>query len=375
MNLTPCIGIIGSQGVYGRWLRDFFHNRMHLEVLGYDPADSHSHSLQQVLDQADVLLFSVPIRQTPEIIAACVQHSAGRERGRLWMDITSLKAKPVAAMLASQASVVGLHPMTAPPKAPTLQGYMLVVCPARVDAAWQDWLQQFYNALGAQCVESTPQHHDQVMALVQAQAHALHLAQARVLRHYAPQLGSLDKLLPYRTTNFSLDTAVISRILSLNPAIYEDIQFCNPYSKEALDQLLQELQRLRKQLEENTPASRHFFRRYFLNDNRDAISKQTREEGNNRFEWLAYLLADLNQPRYITIYMPHDKPGSLSELLDIFTQHKINLLSLHSAHNAAGELYFRIGFEKQTPIEKLSAAIAIIQDRGIAQVRESDFYL
>jgi len=45
----------------------------------------------------------------------------------------------VQAMLASQAEVVGLHPMTAPPKAPTLKGRVMVVCEARL-RHWQPWV-------------------------------------------------------------------------------------------------------------------------------------------------------------------------------------------------------------------------------------------
>ncbi|PPT73262.1 hypothetical protein XarbCFBP8152_20920 [Xanthomonas arboricola] len=38
---------------------------------------------------------------------------------------------------------------------------------------------------------------------------------------------------------------ISARILSLNPAIYEDIQFGNPYVGEMLDRLLLQLQELR----------------------------------------------------------------------------------------------------------------------------------
>ena len=91
-------------------------------------------------------------------------------------------------MLASQAEVVGLHPMTAPPKAPTLKGRVMVVCEARL-RHWQPWVDTLCTALQAECVRATPQHHDQMMALVQAMVHATHLAQAGVLRQYQPQLG------------------------------------------------------------------------------------------------------------------------------------------------------------------------------------------
>lgn len=144
----PVIGIVGSGGAYGRWLRGFFQARMGLEVIGHDPVAADSQTPEQLLERADVLLFSAPIRHTPALIRAYVRQSAGRERGRLWLDVTSIKAGPVAAMLESEASVAGLHPMTAPPKSPTLKGRVMVVCEARLDARWQAWLNELCIALG-----------------------------------------------------------------------------------------------------------------------------------------------------------------------------------------------------------------------------------
>ena len=42
MTRAPVIGIIGSEGAYGRWLRRFFEDRMQLRVLGHDPATEDS---------------------------------------------------------------------------------------------------------------------------------------------------------------------------------------------------------------------------------------------------------------------------------------------------------------------------------------------
>jgi len=188
VSLTPVVGIVGSDGAYGRWLRRFLEQRLGLEVIGHDPADAASDSPETLLDRAEVLIFSAPIRHTPALIADYAARSAGREAGRLWLDVTSVKSAPVEAMLVSQAEVVGLHPMTAPPKAPTLKGRVMVVCEARL-SQWQPFVQQLCDALEAECVRATPEHHDQVMALVQAMVHATHLAQAGVLREYAPILA------------------------------------------------------------------------------------------------------------------------------------------------------------------------------------------
>ena len=202
---------------------------MGLEFIGHDPAAPASADETELVQRADVLVFSAPIRRTGALIARYAELAAGSEAGRLWLDVTSIKAAPVAAMLASRAEVVGLHPMTAPPKTPTLKGRVMVVCEARLDT-WRPWVASLLAALEAECVQATPEQHDRVMALVQAMVHAAHLAQAGVLRSEATRAGPLDALMPFRSASFEMDAAIIARILSLNPAIYEDIQFGNPHT-------------------------------------------------------------------------------------------------------------------------------------------------
>ena len=367
MNTSPIIGIVGSQGAYGRWLGQFFAVRMGLQVIGQDPADQDSLSEGELIDRADVLVFATPIRHTAAVIGDYVRIAGGREAQQLWLDVTSIKAEPVSAMLASKADVVGLHPMTAPPKSPTLKGRVMVVCEARLET-WRDWVQQLLQALEAECVRSTPEHHDQVMALVQAMVHATHLAQAGVLREYAPQLGTLGELLPYRSASFEMDTAIMARILSMNPVIYEDIQFGNPYVAKMLESLLQQLSRLHAQVSCGDDAARAAFRQEFLQANQAALGSSELADGNYRFERLGYLLADLTETRTLSIHLPQDRSGSLRALLDVFERHGVSLASIHSSRTPAGEVHFRIGFGADTQAAALSAAAIEIDSSGLGRV-------
>lgn len=367
MTQHPVIGIIGSEGAYGRWLRCFFEERMHLRVLGHDPAVAQSDSAERLLAEADVLLFAVPIRSTEAIIDTLLQQSAGRERGRLWLDITSIKQRPVAAMLRSQAEVVGLHPMTAPPKAPTLKGKVLVICEVRLDV-WRDWLLVLFAALQAECVRVMPDYHDRAMALIQAMVHATHLAEAGVLRGHAQHLGPPSALLPLRSAAFELDVAVITRILSLNPQIYEDIQFGNPYALEMLDSLLDELSTLRDMIAQGDDAARTAFRIRFLQDNRDHFDPDTLADSNHTFERVGYLLADLVERVSISVHLPEDRPGALRALLQVFEGHSVSLSSIHSSRTPAGEVHFRIGFEAGLDAEAYAAVVAEIDASQLGRV-------
>ena len=366
--VAPVVGLVGSAGAYGRWLRGYFEQRMGLRVLGHDPADPASDTPEQLVQHADVLVFAAPIRAVPELVARYVELSAGRERGRLWLDVTSLKQAPVAAMLQSQAEVVGLHPMTAPPKAPTLKGRVVVVCQARLQH-WQPWLQQLLQGLQGEYVHAEPAHHDQVMALVQALVHALHLGQAAVLRELAVGLGGPAALLPFRSGAFEMDMAVISRILSLNPAIYEDIQFGNPHTGVVLEQLAAQIDHLRALVGRGDEAARAQFREHFLTASRQAWG-DVAEEGGYTFERIGYLLADLTETRSLSVHLPQDRAGSLRELLHVFEQHGISLASIHSSRTPAGEVHFRIGFDADAGLEDLHAAAQAIDRSGLGRVLE-----
>jgi prephenate dehydrogenase len=370
---SPVIGIVGSAGAYGRWLTQFLQRHLGLQVIGHDPADSQSHAPEALIEQAQVLVFSAPIRLTADLIRDYARLADGRERGQLWLDLTSIKTEPVAAMLASQAEVVGLHPMSAPPKSPTLKGRPMVVCEARLNA-WRPWLQTLLDALEAQCVRTTPQHHDQVMALVQAMVHAGHLAQAGVLRRYADRVGSLADLFPYRSASFEMDGAMISRILSLNPAIYEDIQFGNPHVPGVLDALVEELASLRDQVGAGDEPARAAFRQQMLADNKASVGAEALADGNHRFERIGYLLADLAEPCSLSVHLPLDQPGSLRAMLHVFEQHGVSIASLHSLRNPAGEVHFRLGFDTGTDLTALAAAADEVDASGIGRVLDRNVF-
>jgi prephenate dehydrogenase len=370
MKPHPIIGLVGMEGAYGRWLRRFFVERMGLEVVGRDPAAAASLSESALIERADVLIFSAPIRQTAALIREYVHIADGRERGKLWLDVTSIKSAPVAAMLESQAEVAGLHPMTAPPKSPTLKGRVMVVCEARLHQ-WRDWLQGTLLALEAECVRSDPERHDRVMALVQAMVHASHLAQAAVLRDYAAELGELEALMPFRSASFEMDTAIIARILSLNPAIYEDIQFGNPYVPEMLEKLSAHMAGLKRLIKAGDDNARAAFRHEFLHASRGALGTRALDDGNYSFERLGYLLADMTEIRTLSVHLPEDRPGSLRALLHVFERHGVSLSSVHSSRTPEGEVHFRMGFTAESDSMALATAIDEISASGIGRVLPS----
>jgi len=364
----PLVGIVGHAGAYGRWLARFLERRMGLQVRGSDIADPGSPTPAELARQVDVLVFSVPIRRTVAVIESCIAHADGGEAGALWLDLTSIKQAPVAAMLGSRADVAGLHPMAAPPKIGTLEGRTLAVCRARV-ARWGPWLDALLAALRADCVEIAPAAHDRAMALVQGLVHASHLAQADVLRRCAAEAGGMPALHALRTVGHELDLTVTGRILAGNPAIYEDIQFGNPDVLPVLERLADATTALRDAVARGDDAARATLRQRFLAEPATWFGAESLAARSHGFERMGYLQADLDAARFLSVYLPEDRPGSLRALLAVFERLGVNLASIHSSRTPEGELHFRIGLDR-LPVS-LALLRAEVEDAGIGRVLEA----
>ena len=361
----PVVGIVGSQGAFGRWLARFLGQRMGVQVIGRDPAGDTALSPRDLIAQADVLVFSTPIRHAAAIIDEYVEAAAGDEAGKLWLDLTSIKQQPVEAMLRSRAEVVGLHPMTAPPKIDTLHGRTMAVCRARLER-WEPWLDALLVAMQADCVEIEPLAHDRAMALVQGLVHATHMAQAAVLRELAPGAGGLQAMHALRTIGHDLDLTVTGRILSGNPAIYEDIQFGNPHVLPMLGRLSDAVALLRTQVADGSDDARAVVRDQFLRAPAAWFGNDELAARSHGFERMGYLQADLQGARYLSVYLPQDRPGSLRALLEVFERLGVNLESIHSSRTPDGELHFRIGLDAlPVPLATLRDAV---ESEGIGRV-------
>ncbi|SDD82633.1 prephenate dehydrogenase [Aquimonas voraii] len=364
MRSTATVGIVGSAGAYGRWLARFFEAVMGCRVLGCDPADPAACSLAQLVAHSEVLVFSAPIAETQRLIDEARVLAGARAAVQLWIDVTSIKAVPVAAMLASPAEVLGLHPMTAPPKAPSLRGRVLISCEARIDR-WRTFVDALYAGLEAERVECDPAQHDRVMALVQALVHAGHLAQAGVLAKLAADIGGPAALFPFRSASFELDLAMADRILAGNPAIYAGIQFDNPAVLPVLDSLAARVTRLRELVKE---GDRDAFEREFVEAPRAAFGADEIARGNHGFEQVGYLLADLAHVGALCVHLPEDRPGSLRALLEVFEQSAVNLASIHSSRTPSGEVHFRFSFSRPPDPDTLARLCADIERDGIGRV-------
>ena len=213
------IGIIGGTGGMGRWFAAFFEKEGHPVIVsgkGTGPRPD------EMAASCPVVIVSVPIGVTVEVIRQVGPHM---KRESLLMDLTSLKAGPVRAMLESSASeVIGLHPLFGP-SAPSLEGQNIAICPAR-GVNWLPWVRDVFGRKGAKLVDTTPERHDEVMAVVQVLNHLNTLVLGLVIREAGIPREELGR---FSTPLFRARLEAVENLFS-HPRLYAELVAGNPGS-------------------------------------------------------------------------------------------------------------------------------------------------
>lgn len=216
------VAIIGGKGAMGTLFTRLFADLGHyVMVADVDTTLSPSDAAAA----ADVVVVSVPISVTEEVVRAIGPHV---REDALLMDLTSIKERPLAAMLASTpASVLGAHPMFGP-SVHSLQGQRIVLCRGRGDA-WAEWARSMLVARGLVVTETTAAEHDRAMAIVQVLTHF----QTQVTGLALARLGvPLEETLRYTSPAYLLELYMVGRHFAQSPALYGSIEMENPRSAE-----------------------------------------------------------------------------------------------------------------------------------------------
>jgi prephenate dehydrogenase len=219
------VTIIGGHGRMGRLFKEQLslvgHNVSILEHDDWEYAD-------KLLSQAELVLVSVPIEYTVDVIKRAAKYLAPTTA---LCDITSIKTHPIQAMLEHHCGpVMGLHPMFGP-NIKSFLGQKVVVCPGRNDDSFQ-WLLDFLDSKGGELIVCTPEEHDQMMVVIQATQHfcrfslGVFLAQTRV---------EIEQSLTMSTPNYRQEIDIVKRLFSQNPNLCVDIMLateerCNAIS-------------------------------------------------------------------------------------------------------------------------------------------------
>jgi prephenate dehydrogenase len=213
------IGIIGGTAGIGRRFAALFQKEgytVHVSGrgIGLRPAE--------MAVACPVVIVSVPIGVTEAVIGEVGPHM---KKDALLMDLTSLKARPVEVMLASSVSeVIGLHPLFGPGVS-SLEGQNIVLCPARGER-WLPWVREALGTKGANLIETTPERHDEIMAVVQVLNHLDTIVLGLAIRRSGIAREVLET---FSTPMFRGKLAMIDKVFS-HPGLHTEIITANPHA-------------------------------------------------------------------------------------------------------------------------------------------------
>lgn len=264
------LAVIGLGLIGGSFARAVLKAGAVREVVGYDVdplrvaaalelgvSTVPASSLEEAVRGADVVLLSVPVLQTREVLA---QLASYLREDAILTDVGSTKVsveQDVAAVFGTlPARFVGGHPVAGNEKsgveasfAELFQGRRCILTPhEHQDPAALATMRKLWEAAGSVVCEMSAPHHDEVLAATSHLPHVLAFA----LVDFLNTLDSRKEIFAYAAGGFRDFT----RIASSSPKMWHDITRANRDAVlGALDGYLGELQKLREAItEDDGPA-------------------------------------------------------------------------------------------------------------------------
>ncbi|MZI94621.1 bifunctional chorismate mutase/prephenate dehydrogenase [Vibrio sp. CAIM 722] len=204
--------LIGGRGqlgtLFGRMFRLSGYEVKVIEKDDWSQAD-------EILHDAGLVIVTVPIHLTLEVIGKLNK----LPKDCILADFTSIKSKPLKAMLdVHEGPVVGLHPMFGP-DVPSLAKQVVVCCDGRGAEHYQ-WLLEQLGIWGASICNIAAEDHDHGMTMIQALRHFTTFAYGVHLSKVKPNMAQLLQL---SSPIYRLEIAMVGRLFAQDPNLYGDI--------------------------------------------------------------------------------------------------------------------------------------------------------
>lgn len=242
------ISIIGGRGKLGSlFAKEFKRQGYKVLISGRTTVLTNIEAAKQ----GDVVIVSVPIRKTIEVIK---EIGSFVKQDSLLTDFTSIKVYPCKAMLNySKAEVIGGHPLFGPSAG--IKGQNMILCPERGNS-YLSWYKKTLRKMNLNVDTLTAEQHDKQMALVQALNHLSNLAFGNTLK----KLNLKDISCKHTTPAYLLRLFTLGRLFSQEKELYSDLMAMNPYTKTVMSVLTKNTIELNSIIQKsNKPAFESFF--------------------------------------------------------------------------------------------------------------------
>ncbi|MFB1483552.1 prephenate dehydrogenase/arogenate dehydrogenase family protein [Corallococcus sp. RDP092CA] len=240
----PHVALLGY-GRFGRALGALLEavgvEQRALDPVADIPEPLRACSMPELLEGAELVVVAVPVPQLRDVLRSLRPFLTPEH---LVLDVGSVKVKPVEALtevLGAAVPWVGTHPLFGPLSLAMAERPMRVVlCPNPLHPEAAPRARRFYEGLGCEVIEQTPEGHDQVMA----RTHALTFFVAKGM---VDSGAAAD--VPFAPASFQALSRTIETVRADAGHLFNAIQQENPFATQARGRLLAALQDIHRDLE------------------------------------------------------------------------------------------------------------------------------
>lgn len=224
------VAIIGGSGNMGRWFARFLLQEGYEVIITGRNEGKLLEARQQlgvegttdnvaVVKNAQAILVSVPIDNFEAVIEQIGPYTRPEQ---VIIDITSIKASPVAAMHKhiKLGSVLGAHPLFGP-GAKDIANRSFVLTPTnKEETALAQKVKEYLETRGARVILMRPDEHDEIMAVVLGLSHFIAIVSADTLLSF----DRLKQMEIVSGITFKLLVTLTESVISENPELYASLQ-------------------------------------------------------------------------------------------------------------------------------------------------------
>lgn len=220
------ICLVGGHGAMGQCLMRFFQT-CHYRITVFDEHDWKT-APETKLQNQDLVLLCVPIADSDAVIRKV---AAYLDKETILADITSIKAKPIKAMLnAHQGPVLGLHPIFGPSILTAAQ-QCIIYCDGRFPKQYQ-WFLDDLTKLGFHIKRMSTKAHDEAMTFIQGIEHFVSFCIGDFLKS---QNADLEALYQIASPVYQMELNIIGRLFYQDPKLYGEIIAADKARLKAID--------------------------------------------------------------------------------------------------------------------------------------------
>ena len=243
------IGIIGGTNGLGKTLVYYFRDEFDVTITARDHkkgqkvADElnveYIESNKELASSSDMLIISVPINNTPSVIREVAPFM---RKDSVMIDVTSVKEEPLKTMeecLPDNVEYIPTHPVFGP-RTTELDNQVIVLTAPKKDK-WYKKVYDYLESKNMRIIETTAQHHDYMMSIVQVLTHFSFISTASAMEKLKVDINETED---YESPIYNLMIDMIARIVSQNPYLTYYIQTMNnngPKIRKAFSEAAEEL--------------------------------------------------------------------------------------------------------------------------------------